>query len=511
MQERTIDSKMSIDGVSEEYFDAKSHFSDTENDLIEDQEVQAHWEPSRLLPDEENQLLNAEIDRLVDVLISGREVLFDQDPSTGLVNVSAECEDDDAEASIAAFPTNFGNIITRRKDMVRKPSSPVDSWSTTESSSEGQEDTLDDLIEKYEHSSNYGPDAPVDNVIQTQRLLRELEKEAGDPRGSKLALMGLEDIEIKPIQPLPLDYNKLLPRGTPNVSSHGSELDCSSPLFMESYRRRAANSERTLFYSSPDGSDARIMNQDRVLAWLGRIEGPSRANTPDNRDTKARNLDVFRDSSDTRPADVPIGRPEVSSKILKDVSNLRHPGYLAHNSFAIEKKQKADDTLLQNRRIAAVDSKRDLKRDSQDSYSDNAKFDSHQPRLLISQSLDSPSRPKELFETETETRSFPEQIIPQEQDLNVGKDLALEREPLNADPGRAASFEHALARLEGRAAPEPSSPIRRWVNPHSAYGSDVQLSIRRLRPREPIAVRYRTRGPTLAQQFERMLREEQNK
>lgn len=71
------------------------------------------------------------------------------------------------------------------------------------------------------------------------------------------------------------------------------------------------------------------------------------------------------------------------------------------------------------------------------------------------------------------------------------------------DPERAAHFEHALARLEGRAAPVPTSPIRRYAYEDGVYGSDIEVDLRPLRSRQPRAIRYME--GTVAQRFERLL------
>lgn len=183
--------------------------------------------------------------------------------------------------------------------------------------------------------------------------------------------------EFYPVSPIPINYGLARSgrRSTPSIYSNGSELDCSSPLFLKSCEaavrsRRdlgqlcgdlpVPNARRKISSSSGLSSDARIM------AWLDGIDveeelkarsetafptkvhhGPREANLTEVKTTSEeltvsalqssrRALNVLRDES-TRGSlkdPLPSGRATPNLEALKDISNLQRPGYLTKNSFA---------------------------------------------------------------------------------------------------------------------------------------------------------------------------------
>ena len=499
--QRTSNSSSFEEGI-DRFYTPCSRFSSNHNDNGEDPLSEPDVEPSRLLSDVENQILNARIDHLVDILTSGRTVVFDQDLETGQVDISAEYSDrsvqrveGDLEADIAAFPENFGNVISDRRRMYRSPTSVRDSWSTINSLPNAQAETFEDLIAAVDLSIDDQYGSPLQKDVDIRRAVRELEREAGDPRGSRLARMGSTDIEIDRVCPIPLNFNKPQPTRTPSVQSKRSQLDRSSPLFIDSYQRRARNANEGILESSSLESGGRTVTPDRVFEWMERIEASPRAESHEEGKNKAKNFDVLRDAPAMNIWSKPRG---LVSKVLKDVSNLRQPGYLQHNSFAADKEQGVQTRPPRSPEFPLPGF----------GEAPNERFrlpylESRSPYLLKPQTADSGAGPSEAL-THTDSPSL-EEPSPQN---HPGTEKKTDS-PI--DPERAAHFEFALARLEGRVAPQPSSPIQRMVNPHSTYGSEVEVELRRLHPRQPIGIRYQTGGYTVAQQFENMLRQERQR
>ena len=504
MGTRRSSSSSSLDEDIDRFYTPHSRFSSDHIGGGEDSLLQHDAEPSRLLSEVENQMLNARIDHLVDVLNSGRTIVFDQDPKTGRVDISAEYsrtpsqkKESDLEADVAAFPENFGNVISSRRRMFRSPTSIRDSWATTESCSNDQDERLRDQLAIVDLSSDCPHGSPLQKDVDIRQAIRQLEREAGDPRGSRLARISSTEIEIDRVSPFPLDFDKARPARTPSVQSGKSQLDRSSPLFMESYRRRHQDTNELILESSSHDSGGRAITPDRVFRWLGQIEGSPQASAQEEVEGNVKEFEVLRDVSGIQDSGTHHGRDgptTLTSKILKDVSNLRRPGYLQHNSFAAGEKQEPGGKPPKSLEIPTSGE------ESSHTYVGKKRLG-----FIDIQGGRGGAGPSGAIQN----TDSPQKTLPLDQNSQFGKTVGSLQEPI--DPERAAHFELALARLEGRIPPPPSSPIRRLVNPHSTYGSDVEVELRRLRPREPIAIRYQTGSYTVAQQFENMMRLERRR
>jgi len=476
----------------EDFVTAVSHFSDDSSDDGQALALESKANSSRLLSEGENERLNANIDSLLGALASGREVHFDQDPVTGVVDVTAENthqtsekESDDDEAQIAAWPENFGHIITHRRQMIRSPNSIQNSWSSTDSLPQAQYDSLEEALaaidehfDRRNRGGGTGTRQTLPEAVGIRQVVRYLEKEAGDPRGSRLARIDSTEVEIDQIYPIPLDYNKVQREKTPTVQEEGSELERSSPLFVKSHKQMKQYGEDWSAGSSSNDSRTRLRLFNRVSAWLDRVESPERISIPEEFRRRRRAFGVLKDAPDTG-AETNPAKPTglLPSKMLKDVSNLRQPGYLEQNSFAVDKTREVNSKPPRSTRIPAPQFGRALDAESRRAYI-NTKW----PGLLANQIDGIGTGAVTIQETSAEP-------------------------PFDQDPERAAHFELALARLEGRVLPEPSSPIQRFVHLHGAYGSDVEVDLRPVRYRQPRPRRYAVGNLNLAQRFEQMLAE----
>lgn len=475
----------------EEYFSARSHISEgdeTLNPSLDD-------DITEILLEAENQRLNAKIDRLVAALANGRPLRFDHDLVTGAFHVfarypstSSSVKTSNLEAKIAATPQNFGNIVSNRRQMIRSPDSIQYPITSSSYSSKIHYATWEEAVaaadERYERENELPvadwedevaaadllfelkQGATFLNEVKIRRALRLQEQAVGEPRGRHLAVVGAEGVEIHEINSIPIDFNKTVPTSTPSVYSTESQTAHSSPLFRMTYPEMVHYAESWATTSESDEVSEHVEPTDRVSAWLERVEMPPRIRTPMLLKRTTKDFNVFRDVA-ARDNSSQSARNNVSTpQILRDVSSLRQPGYLEHNSFALTRKS-AERPAHSGLRPTGFSRASNIP--GERSY-----IKSERPGLL------SP---------------VPEQDSPASVDKPLGH---LER---------AAHFELALARLEGRVSPRPSSPIRRYVNNDGVYGENVEVDLRIVRVRQPRPVRY-TDGSSVAQQFEHALGEE---
>ena len=498
-------------------------------------DLETKAETTKLLSPEENERMNVKIDRLIEVLESGRLVQFQQDPVTGDVDVAAnyydqrperqsgqhgehpfETTDSDPEADIYASP-GFGNLISNRRDMLRSPTSVMFSWPSFESLPHTQYNNWEAAIEaankRYERADLHGSSReveassaydnsqssesdgrnPVQEAATIHDAIRALEKDAGEPRGSRLVRVKSTAIQMDRIHPIPLEFNNRSKARTPSAHSADIELDRSSPLFMKSYQQVMKDSEDWITESSSHNTSDKPGVMDRVSAWLDQVEDPSSTSEVENEKGKAKAFDVLRDMPNAPGASELQNPGTQTSKILKDVSNLRRPGYLHHNSFA-----------------ADVDAKTEVKAGTET----KAPPLRWEPRPTISE-----TRPSKIPVKRTTKTCEERPETSQAQEKSRERHATHSFKPLTSahkafstdrfegpDPLRDGRFEHALARLEGRAPPLSSTPIQRYVTPHSLYGSDVEVELRRVQCRQPSPIRHAVGNYTLAQTFEQMLR-----
>ena len=511
---------------AEDFFSVCSHFCDREAHTTKDDLLfGSDSESARILSDTENQRLNRKIDLLLETLESGRRVNFHPNSVTGEVDVTAEYLDhvsvigyDRVEADIAAYPQNFGNIIHNRRHLLRSLNSILFSRFSTNSSSDPLEESqrgkilhTPDVRLGHKQTPTFGsiggspasPEsqnkvncgAPKQRNAEIHRALRYLEKEAGEPKGSLLPIMSSLDVQIHYVLPFPINYAGSPEFSTSIVHSGVAELDRSSPLFMLSRGRRNQDHSDWISDRSSNRERAKQEASDRVFQWLYEVEEPLPLMDIRDEKAKARAFTVLRDShhGDTRSI---AGQPDHQSRVLKDVSNLRRPGYLQHNSFAVANSSKPNPrdseakpagfggAADKNERLAYIE----------------AKWPGVLPGTLDSNSA---GKLKVILEKISKVELIPsEASYPQRGESPIAK-------PTSQESLQAARFEKALARLEGRTPPSPSSPVQRYVYLDGVYGSDVEVDIRPVQCGQPSAIRYAprrgTRKASLAEQFEKMV------
>lgn len=466
-------------------------------------------ERSRLLTEAENQVLNEKIDRLVAVIQAGRPLRFSPDPQTGDVDISIAHErsnsDDgrsDVEADIVASPENFGNVIragSGRRRILSPNSVLFDSADsskvTSNFSSSAWENALALIANRsaVEHGSEAQVPPPVRKTIQGE--VRGAVRRRGTVRrhGKYITYRDKNDVKVAAVASIPLDFNKPPRTLTPSIHSTGSDLDCSSPLFEKSLHALVKETSLDLPRSEDASQDLSSPGiGDSVSDWLEHVETPTILGGHTDAARKRQAIYVFRDGGKRAMVHDRERNRLTASETLKDVSNLRRPGYLQHNSFAqtnqvdkrISNLVRPRKSGIQTQRFGGandVESRRSFIEANHSSGKKEGSTTLHRKSTDKSHSMPHIRRRRHKYPS------------PQKSNLQ--------------DPNRTADFDLALARLEGRAPPQQFSPIRRYADDTGLYGPDVLVERRRLRHRQPVPMRSRPFGPSTAQRFEKAVAE----
>ena len=426
-----------------------------------------------LLSDAENEQMNKRIDKLIAAIDDRRPIHFAPDAETGEVEifadheVIAQDEEDEIERNIATSPGNFGRII-RFDNGVRRTRSPyslrhassTDSWTSTDSdrsSSNAWERAV--AAANVRFALAHGKTEEVNTVVR---------QPSRDPRMETRTFQGRR--LFRNASPIPLDFNKALRMSTPSIYSNGSEQDTSSPLFEKS----CESVYRETFTQPPKSTFQREYFKDSQVEDRAFISEPRDLPSPEAREVTApsstgRAFGVFQDGSNGRSLSKETGSLAIRSKVLKDVSNLRRPGYLQFNSFA--KEAKARDGRTETAVPATTGFGGAPDPDSRRAY-----IKSNWPELLEDPGNSSMAKPPKI---DGAARRRNEQTIgsPIDKTLysvpDVGIPVADSR--MNIDSSRQAHFDLALARLEGRALPPPPSPILRHPDWAALFDRDIQM------------------------------------
>ncbi len=467
-------------------------------------------ERSRFLTEEENQLINEKIDRLVAVIQAGRQLHFSPDPQTGNFDVSiahdrSDSDDGrgDVEADILASPEDFGNMIRTgggRQRILGPNSVLFDSTNSSKvissfsSSAWENELALVDRCSAVEHGSEAQIPPPVRKNVpgEVRGAVRR--------DGQYITYMDKNDVKVGAVASIPLDFNKPPRTSTPSIRSTGSDLDCSSPLFEKSLQALMRETSRDLPRSEETSQDSRSSGiGDSVSDWLERVETPISLGEHTDAARKRQYLNVFQDGEKHEMALERDRNPLTGNEALKDVSNLRRLGYLQHNSFA--QKGHVNKTIGNPARPRKSGPQMQPFGGATNAEIRRSFTEAKWPVLTSKHNSRKKERSTTLDPKSTEkTHSTPHsrrrrRKYPSPQKSNL------------QDPKRTADFDLALARLEGHAPPQQYSPIRRYADETGLYGPDVLVERRRLRRHQPVPMRLLPFGVSTAQRFERVVAE----
>ena len=464
-------------------------------------------EQSRLLTEEENQALNQKIDRLVAAIQAGRQLRFSPDPHTGNVDISIAHDrsnsDDgrsDVEADIVASPENFGNILRAGGGRQRIPSPSSVSFDSTDASeimrnfsSSAWENALTPAVNRsaVEHAPEAKVPPPVRKDIQAEV------RGAVRKNGMYITYWDKNNAKVAPLASIPLEFHKPLRISTPSIHSTGSDLDCSSPLFEKSLQALMREMSRDL--TRPDGAsqDSRSSGIGHSISdWLEHVETPTFWEEHSDAARERKDINVFRDGGMALEGD---RKPLTASKALKDVSNLRRPGYLQHNSFA--QTSQVDKMIGNPAHTRTSGPQIRPVAGATDAESRRSSNEAKWPVLMSNHDSRKTERSTTLHSQSSGRLHSSLQIRrnghehPSPQKLNL------------QDLNRTADSDLALAKLEGYAPPQQYSPIRRYADETGLYGPDVLVERRRLRHHQPVPMRSLPLGLSTAQKFEKAVAE----
>ena len=204
-------------------------------------------------------------------------------------------------------------------------------------------------------------------AVKHQRVLRELPRSDSAVRGRHLVTLVNGQRVARKISPIPIDFSRAPRVATPSVHSYGSKFDKNSPLLgsirkAKHWRARQETPRQRLKAASLQMLQGeRLSFRDRIMRWLRTTTNPdsetrtwsseqSRKATNNTIGSKKRQGKVFEPEEmrqiqeqeaqamrDLRRA----GKAPAPKKALQDVTNLRQPGYLQHNSFFKESRDSA--------------------------------------------------------------------------------------------------------------------------------------------------------------------------
>ena len=301
-------------------------------------------ERSHVLTEEEDRLMNEKIDRLVAVIQAGRQLHFSPDSQTGNIDVSLARDKSDSvdgrsdvKTGTVASPEYFGSM-TRSGGGRRRISSPksalFDSTNASKVRSTSLSSAWENVLAALEESSalEQGSEAQFSPPVR-ENYPREV-RATMRRDGQYITYIGKDDVKVATVAPIPLDFDKPLRTSTPSIHSTGSDLDSSSPLFEKSLQALIREKRRDITSSEEVTHDTRSSGiRESVSDWLERVQTPPFLEEQTNAAGKRQDLHVFRDDGKHQLASKGCRKPLTASRVLKDVSNLRRPGYLQHNSF----------------------------------------------------------------------------------------------------------------------------------------------------------------------------------
>lgn len=330
----------------------------------------------------------------------------------------------------------------------------------------------------------------AETVVRGRRALGELPIPEAPARGQRLVTRKDGQSISLSVSPIPIDWNRAPRFTTPSIHSHGSEFDDSSPLcgLPRKAKHRPAQIESprqklralSMQMIQPD----KVSLRDRITGWLRNIVSPG-SETRTESASSPRSLKVWSIPKDVEPAGKRHGRvfrsndlgvlreQERTSKkqlsrsgkapsaktALKDVTNLRQPGYLGHNSFFRDSKASASRGPSRT----AVPSARPILEGAPVHRSASVFTRANWPNPFAQH----PPSDKEQTETvraHLDRYTIRDSPSPKTPSPSASSEGPHERSPASE---RKAAFNESLARLEGRTAPVKTSPLPSYLESYA--------------------------------------------
>ncbi|KAL8761670.1 MAG: hypothetical protein Q9184_002229 [Pyrenodesmia sp. 2 TL-2023] len=346
--------------------------------------------------------------------------------------------------------------------------------------------------------------ANIDSGDSLETVIHVKRPKTVDPR--VVRLQGRDGIEKHNISPIPLHYQRRREFATPSIGSSGTHSNLSSPLgyilarqatraktpapSIQSQRSAKAiagsnswfpgiafaedNSPRGVKHQPKKGKEYEGKRQEknsRIIRWVNHVKEAFGYRKDQPARKYGKTIRVFKDQqfdASDKWAEMPITHPE---NTLRDITNVRQPAYLTNNSFPQEKHMRQETNLAPPIRTRARPQRRAIP--------------VHPPASSPLRQFELKSRPPApaaLAQARTALRGH---VItdspPLTRNMSWGSSRASTVKPIRTEEELHPNVAFALARLEGRAAPPPLSPIRRWRDDSDTYGADVEVELGRLR------------------------------
>ena len=560
-------------------------------------------EIERQLTTSENEAMNAHVQQIVDVSAQRGPFQAMLDPQIGdqhiFVNAAASNHFPTVrrrESALVPREELFRNTASRLAGLRRRSSSSE--WETIDSvfeesnnenlesveplpkGKQGAETILAKAIRKTQippwmaYHLNKAKQRPSDLLPTAARVKEYKKQDSPQDFVSQISLepkiiihAGDNGPELYPISPIPIDYSRAYVSrpNTPSIRSNGSELDCSSPLFLKSCEAAVRGNRDS---SKVCGETPTFRPDTRILKWLESIDisADLEPECQEGIDTKAdiESREAFHNDAESKIEDLgvhpfkfpqrafevlqddhvrngprnqsPSGIAVPSLKTLKDISNLRRPGYLAKTSFATPKPaparrsiprlggpilptpikkahaQPQNMALRTARQPACVSSERltqllnslrwqgqitsmfsfepSIERHDHFEYA-LACLEGRVPLYVACKPTNVRFQRLTPLQKRIQRRALQRDFAVARALVERANELTTSTFSFEPDEERRKHFEFTLARLEGRVGPRTPSPIRRFVHPGGYYGEHVEWEKRPTRMARPVAKRAR--------------------
>jgi len=330
----------------------------------------------------------------------------------------------------------------------------------------------------------------AETAVRGRRALGELPIPEAPARGRRLVTREDGESVSLSVSPIPIDWNRAPRFATPSIHSHGSEFDDSSPLcgLPRKAKHRPAQIESprqklralSMQMIQPD----KVSLRDRITGWLRNIVSPGSETRTDSASSprsfkvlsvpkaaeqagkrhgrvfKSNDLGVLREQERTSKKQLSrSGKAPSAKTALKDVTNLRQPGYLEHNSFFRDSKASASRGPS---RTAAPSARSVL--EGAPVYSSASVFTRANWPNPFAQHPPSDKEQSETVRAHLDRYTIRDSPSPKTPSPSASSEGPHERSPASE---RKAAFNDTLAQLEGRTAPVKTSPLPSYLNSYA--------------------------------------------
>jgi len=330
----------------------------------------------------------------------------------------------------------------------------------------------------------------AETVVRSRQALGELPIPEPPARGRRLVTLEDGQSVSLSVSPIPINWDRAPRFATPSIHSHGSEFDDGSPLcgLPRKAKHRQARTEsprqRLRSQSMQMIQADKVSLPDRIIGWLRNIVSPGSETRTESasspRSFKVRSVPKAAEQGGKRHGRVfgsedlgvlrehermskkqsgRSGKAQSAKTALKDVTNLRQPGYLGHNSFFKDSKASAS----RGPSLTAAPSAPPVLEEAP-IYSSALVFARANWPNPFAQHPPSGKEQSETVRAQLDSYTSKDSPSPETPALSASSKAPHERSPASE---RKAAFNDTLARLEGRVAPMQTSPLPSYLKSYA--------------------------------------------